>query len=174
MTLICNTYLLTFFSRMDYTLGMPVSFIPGISLEGDVSIFNNWKLMIIGFDETSLYKKIMDQNYCTCVHDYDQDLCKCIDYFTSMYVRREAHIVVSYWKDDWQFPNPTSVRLNVGSFRTEFDVSIFMHDTSPFCYCDNFAQYITLTWEQIVGEKGSESETSFNEVLQDLFNSADI
>lgn len=154
-------------SNLEYVFGMPLSFVPGTQFLGGINIYD-WKLLNIDIDHSNLYNEVLKYNFCTCVNDYNDD-CDCLNVVATMLVRREVHKVVAYFKNDFQFQNPTTVQVQCGGWRNkEFDVSVFRHDQSIYCLCDNFSAYIQVNWDEVVGESGP-TLNSFENTLHDLF-----
>lgn len=151
---------------------MPLCFVPGTQFIGGVNVYS-WKLIIIDINDSHVYNTVLKHNFCTCSYNYDEDKCDCLNIVASMLIKRDVHKAVAYFKDDFIFENPTKVKVIVGGWSTEFDVSIYRHDPSPHCLCDNFSQYIQVNWDQLVGEDGSASSESYDRVLYELFHSED-
>lgn len=156
-------------SNLEYVFGMPLSFVPGTQFLGGINIYE-WKLLNIDIDHSNLYSEVLKYNFCTCINDYNDD-CNCLNVVATMLIRREVHKVIAYFKNDFQFQNPTRVQVQCGGWKTEFDVSIFRHDQSQYCLCDNFSQYIQVIWDEIVGDCGPPSN-SFEAALGEYFHNS--
>lgn len=155
----------------DYVFGMPLSFVTGTIFHGSINIYG-WKKIKIEINYSNVYNDVLKYNFCTCVHNYDEIKCNCINVVATMLIRREVHKVIAYFKEDSMFANPTSVEVQSGGWKTSFDVSVFRHDQSNYCLCDNFSEFIQVNWDQLVGEDGSASSDCYDETLKDLFHSS--